>query len=107
MSRARLVITAVIVERRPIAEVAATYGISRSWLNELSGSATADGGDMFWLDDGQRGAMKPMRTAQAARMRKSIMPRRSICAPSMSPPSSTPAREQATRGHPGHRDADR
>ena len=35
MSRARLVITAVTVEKRPVAEVAATYGISRSWLYEL------------------------------------------------------------------------
>ena len=35
MSKARLVITAVTVEKRPIAEVVATYGVSRSWLYEL------------------------------------------------------------------------
>jgi transposase InsO family protein len=35
MSKARLVITAVITENRPVAEVAATYGVSRSWLYEL------------------------------------------------------------------------
>ena len=35
MSKARLVITAVIVEKRTVAEVAATYGVSRSWLYEL------------------------------------------------------------------------
>lgn len=35
MSRARLVITAVTVEKRPAAGVAATYGVSRSWLYEL------------------------------------------------------------------------
>jgi transposase InsO family protein len=35
MSKARLVITAVIVERRPVAEVVAAYGVSRSWLYEL------------------------------------------------------------------------
>ena len=35
MSKARLVITAVVVEGRPVAEVAAQYGVSRSWLYEL------------------------------------------------------------------------
>ena len=35
MSKARLVITAVTVEKRPVAEVAATYGASRSWIYEL------------------------------------------------------------------------
>ena len=35
MTRARLVITAVTLEGRPVAEVAAAYGISRSWIYEL------------------------------------------------------------------------
>ena len=35
MSKARLVITAVVMEKRPVAEVVATYGISRSRLYEL------------------------------------------------------------------------
>ncbi|MFC7497025.1 MULTISPECIES: IS481 family transposase [unclassified Nocardioides] len=35
MSTARLVITAVTVEKRPVAEVAASYGVSRSWIYEL------------------------------------------------------------------------
>src|SRR3954452_21825595 len=35
MSKARLVITAVTVEKRPVAEVAAAYGVSRSWIYEL------------------------------------------------------------------------
>jgi transposase InsO family protein len=35
MSKARLVITAVIVEKRPAGEVAREYGVSRSWLYEL------------------------------------------------------------------------
>jgi len=35
MSKARLVITAVTVEKRPVAEVIATYGVSRSWTYEL------------------------------------------------------------------------
>jgi transposase InsO family protein len=32
MSKARLVITAVTVEKRPVSEVAKTYGVARSWI---------------------------------------------------------------------------
>ena len=35
MSRARLVITAVTVEKRPVSEVARTYGVARSWIYAL------------------------------------------------------------------------
>src|SRR3954447_22480139 len=35
MSKARLVITAVTVEKRPVAEVVTAYGVSRSWVYEL------------------------------------------------------------------------
>jgi transposase InsO family protein len=35
MSKARLVITAVVVEKRPVSEVVSEYGVSRSWLYEL------------------------------------------------------------------------
>ena len=35
MSKARLVITAVVVEGRPVREVSATYGVARSWIYEL------------------------------------------------------------------------
>src|SRR5215203_3976274 len=35
MSKARLVITAVILEKRPVAEVARDYGVARSWIYEL------------------------------------------------------------------------
>ena len=35
MSKARLVITAVTVEKRPVAEVARDYGVARSWIYEL------------------------------------------------------------------------
>ena len=35
MSKARLVITAVTLEHRPVAEVASTYGVARSWIYEL------------------------------------------------------------------------
>jgi transposase InsO family protein len=35
MSRARLVITAVVVEGQPVAEVAARYGVHRAWIYKL------------------------------------------------------------------------
>ncbi len=35
MSKARLVITAVVVEKRSVTEVARSYGVSRSWIYEL------------------------------------------------------------------------
>ena len=47
MSKARLVITAVTVEKRPVAEVAATYGISRSWLYELLARHRDEGEQAF------------------------------------------------------------
>jgi len=47
MSKARLVITAVILEKRPVAEVAATYGVARSWLYELLARYHAEGEAAF------------------------------------------------------------
>ena len=35
MSKARLVITAVVEQHRPVREVAASYGVARSWVYEL------------------------------------------------------------------------
>ena len=35
MSKARLVITAVTVEKRPVSEVARSYGVARSWIYTL------------------------------------------------------------------------
>ena len=35
MTSTRLLITAMVVENRPVREVAATYGVSTSWLYEL------------------------------------------------------------------------
>ncbi len=35
MSKARLVITAVVFEKRPVREVVAEYSVSRSWVYEL------------------------------------------------------------------------
>jgi transposase len=35
MSKARLVITAVTIEKRPVSEVAKSYGVARSWVCTL------------------------------------------------------------------------
>ena len=47
MSKARLVITAVVLERRPAAQVAAEYGVSKSWLYELLARYRAEGEAAF------------------------------------------------------------
>ena len=47
MSKARLVITAVTVERRPVSEVAATYGVARSWVYALLARYRAEGEAAF------------------------------------------------------------
>jgi transposase len=43
MSKARLVITAVIVEKRPVSEVAKSYGVARSWVYTLLDRYKAEG----------------------------------------------------------------
>jgi transposase InsO family protein len=45
MSKARLVITAVVLEGRSPSEVSATYGVSRSWIYELLARHRAEGDD--------------------------------------------------------------
>jgi transposase InsO family protein len=47
MSKARLVITAVIVEKRPVSEVARTYGVARSWICALLARYRAEGEAAF------------------------------------------------------------
>jgi len=47
MSRARLVITAVTVEKRPVSEVARTYGVARSWVYALLARYKAEGESAF------------------------------------------------------------
>lgn len=47
MSKARLVISAVVVEKRPVREVAAEYGVSRSWIYELVARYRAEGDTAF------------------------------------------------------------
>src|SRR5580704_6719191 len=43
MSKARLVITAVTVEKRPVSEVARSYGVARSWIYTLLARYAAEG----------------------------------------------------------------
>jgi transposase InsO family protein len=43
MSKARLVITAVTVEKRPVSEVAKSYGVARSWVYALLARYQAEG----------------------------------------------------------------
>jgi len=47
MSKARLVVTAVIVEKRKPAEVARSYGVARSWVCTLLGRYRAEGQAAF------------------------------------------------------------
>jgi transposase len=47
MSKARLVITAVTVERRPVSEVAHAYGVARSWIYTLLARYQAEGEAAF------------------------------------------------------------
>jgi transposase InsO family protein len=47
MSKARLVVTAVIVEKRPVSEVARSYGVARSWVYTLLGRYQAEGEAAF------------------------------------------------------------
>jgi transposase InsO family protein len=47
MSRARLVITAVVVEGRSVEEVSASYGVARSWIYELLARYRAEGDAAF------------------------------------------------------------
>ena len=47
MSKARLVITAVTVENRPVAEVARSYGVARSWVYALLARYRSEGEAAF------------------------------------------------------------
>ena len=47
MSKARLVITAVIVEKRPVSGVARAYGVARSWVCTLLARYRAEGEAAF------------------------------------------------------------
>jgi len=47
VSKARLVITAVVLEGRAVSEVVEAYGVSRSWVYELVARYRAEGGAAF------------------------------------------------------------
>jgi transposase InsO family protein len=47
MSKARLVITAVTIEKRPVSEVAKSYGVARSWIYTLLARYEAEGEAAF------------------------------------------------------------
>jgi transposase len=47
VSKARLVITAVVVEGRSVHRVSASYGVARSWIYELLARYRAEGGAAF------------------------------------------------------------
>jgi transposase InsO family protein len=47
MSLTRLLITAVVVEKRPVREVAGAYGVSKSWLYELLARYRREGETVF------------------------------------------------------------
>jgi transposase InsO family protein len=47
VSKARLVITAVVEQHRPVAEVASSYGVARSWVYELLARYRAEGEAAF------------------------------------------------------------
>ncbi len=47
MSKARLVITAVTVEKRPVSDVARAYGVTRSWIYTLLARYRAEGEAAF------------------------------------------------------------
>jgi transposase InsO family protein len=47
MSKARLVLTAVTVEKRPVSEVARSYGVARSWIYALLARYEAEGEAAF------------------------------------------------------------
>jgi transposase len=47
VSKVRLVITAVVVEGRPVREVSAAYGLARSWIYELLARYRTEGDAAF------------------------------------------------------------
>jgi transposase InsO family protein len=60
MSITRLVITAVVIENRPVRQVAAQYGVSRSWLYELLARYRTEGEAAF-----EPRSRRPKNTANA------------------------------------------
>jgi transposase len=77
VSKARLVITAVTVENRPVAEVVADYGVARSWVYELL-ARYRDEGEAAFEPRSQRPHTSPGATPAATvelvlRIRKNLV----------------------------------
>lgn len=77
MSKARLVITAVTVEKRPVAEVVTAYGVSRSWVYELL-ARYRDEGEAAFTPRSRRphtspGATPPETVELVLRLRKQLL----------------------------------
>ena len=64
MSKARLVITAVLIEGRSQSQVARDYGVSQSWLSSLIARYTLDG-DAAFEPRSRRPHTSPTRLPQA------------------------------------------
>lgn len=64
MSLARLVVTAVVIEKRSKAEVARTYGLSRTWVHELVARDQTEGEEGL-EPRSRRPHTNPARTSQA------------------------------------------
>jgi transposase len=54
VSKARLVITAVVVEGRSVDQASASYGVARSWIYELLARCRAEGDAAVSRDPGGR-----------------------------------------------------
>jgi transposase InsO family protein len=76
MSKARLVITAVVVEGRTQAEVAATYGVSKGWVSKLITRYNAEGEVAFEprsrRPKSSPGALEPGVVAQILQLREQL-----------------------------------
>ena len=59
VSKARLVITAVVVEGRSPSEVARSYGVARSWVYELVARYRAEGDTAFEARSRRRSPHRP------------------------------------------------
>jgi hypothetical protein len=76
MSKARLVITAVTVEKRPVGEVARSYGVARSWIYALLARYRAEGEAAFELRSrrptSSPSAISPEAAGLIVRLRKEL-----------------------------------
>jgi len=76
MSKARLVITAVVVEGRTQGEVARAYGVSQGWISRLLARYRAEGEAAFWPRSRRPkrspGAVDPATVELIVRVRKEL-----------------------------------